>query len=141
MTPYGYRIQNAEALVIETERQKLITFFQMFISGTSLTRCVKESGIERKAPTCKAMLSNRVYLGTDYYPPIIPASLFMGAQIELKRRKDRRKPVQKERYLPSVPVQTRFMIAADTGQAGPDPLQDAVRLYERIIPDPEELLL
>ena len=145
MTPYGYEIRDAKAVIIPAEAEKLHVLFTRFIDGFSLVDCAAESEIERTTQTCKKMLGNRVYLGTDFYPQIIHTELFQKAQDELKRRTEERQPMVKPKQIIAAPVYTEFCIPEerdDVGATEPDsypslpcdPQTYAAYMYGRIKP-------
>ena len=134
MAPFGYRIVNAEAVVDAEEADMLRDFFERIVAGGQLKASAQEAGLTKVPATCKKMLSNPVYVGTDYYPQIIPPELFEAAQ-ESVRKLSREKKGGK--MIPDLPVYTGFMAQAGSlpqadGLADMDPKEYAVRLFERI---------
>lgn len=113
MTPYGYSIHDARAFVEPDEQRRLVELYTAFVAGATLKSCVAASGIPRSAPTCKRMLANKTYLGTDYYPAVIEEGLFRKAQDELRRREEARKPRKRGRYLTCAPVCAEFALASE----------------------------
>lgn len=136
MTPYGYRIHNARAVVHRVEQQKLTQLFTAFIAGAPLKACAKEAQIPRVPATCKRMLANATYLGTDFYPPLVSSDLFRRAQEELKRRAESRAPRKAKRRIACVPVLTEFVLlpATETSAFSATPQDYAARVLARIRP-------
>ncbi|MBQ1491018.1 MAG: recombinase [Blautia sp.] len=130
MTPYGYRIVNGEAVADPVEAEKLKEFFERFIAGGQIKPSAEEAGIMKTQPTCKRMLMNTVYLGTDYYPQIITKELFEAAQERIKEVSREKKG---GRQIPTLPVYTGFMASSEA--ASPrhlDPKDYAIQQFERI---------
>ena len=113
MTPYGYRIHDAQAQVVPEEQERIVALYMAFVGGATLKACVLASGIPRAVPTCKRILANKTYLGTDFYPALIDERLFCKAQDELRRREEMRKPRTCGRYLKCAPVLTEFQLAPE----------------------------
>ena len=113
MTPYGYRIERGKARVDDGESEKLLVLFKAYASGLPFKDCIAKAGIEKSPGTCKDMLSNQVYLGTDFYPPIIPRDLFDDVQEELERRK--RPPRSASKRIGNLHVYTGFTASPAEG--------------------------
>lgn len=113
MTPYGYRIHDARAEVDVDARARLMMLYAAFVAGETLKNCVALSGIPRSVPTCKRMLANKTYLGTDFYPTLLDEVLFHKVQDELRRRDEARKPRACGRYLKCAAVRREFQLAPE----------------------------
>ena len=85
-TPYGYRIENGIAVIDEEAADKLRSLYKNYLSGMGLMSAAAEVGIEAYHGSVKRLLSNRHYLGDDYYPAIIDEVSFAKAQEEIARR-------------------------------------------------------
>ena len=131
MIPYGYRIGKAKALIDPEEKEKLFRLFKAYAAGMRLKDCIAKAGIEKSAPTCKSMLSNRDYLGTDFFPQIISEDLFDEVQVELGRRKRPPKFMPKKSEV--LKVYTGFT-ATKEKRAVEDPKERAVNQFNRIKP-------
>ena len=131
MEPYGYHIERAKAYAVEEERVRLVKLFKAYAMGLPLKACMKEAGIDRCPATCKDMLSNRTYLGTDYYPPIISQELFDAVQEEMKRRTEGRRKKASTKRLDPVHVYTGFMVEGKAPQCD-DPKENAIKQFNRI---------
>ncbi len=80
MTPYGYRIINAEAVIDESEAEKVKELYREFLTTGSMRKAAMKVGIDKVHSVIGRILKNRVYLGTDYYPQIIDEALFSAVQ-------------------------------------------------------------
>ena len=130
MIPYGYRIINAEAFADEEEAKKIQTFFRLFTAGGQIKPSAEQAGIKKAHPTCKKILTNPIYLGTDYYPQIIEKELFDAAQERVKKVYRERKS---NRLIPTLPVYTGFMATYPLiGEERMDPKEYAVYQFGRI---------
>ena len=134
MTPYGYEIRDARAIIVPEEAERLRTLFVEFIGGSPLKTCAFESGIERTAQTCKSMLGNPIYVGTDFYPQIIEDYMFSAAQAELKRRTEKRKPMVRSKQIIANPVRTVFEIKGTSTIPFTGQQAYAAYQYGRIMP-------
>lgn len=131
MTLFGYRIVNGEAVVDAVEAEKLRDFFGRFTAGGQIKASAEEAGIMKAPATCKKMLCNRVYLGTDYYPQIIEAELFESAQERLRKVSRQKKG---GKVIPDLPVYTGFVAIKPAGakKKGMSPQDYAITQFERI---------
>lgn len=138
MTPYGYTIERGRAQICPAEQKRLTAFYQNFLSGMPILESARRAGIPHCAHTCKRMLHNSVYLGTDYYPPLIPRLLYVQALRELKRRSGCRKKRKKASPSLPTPVYTRFLARKERKEAFEDsalsPRERAALQYQRILP-------
>ena len=76
MTPYGYRIVNAKAVIDESEAEKVKMLYCEFLATGSMRNAAMNVGIDKVHSVIGRILKNKVYLGTDYYPQIIDDALF-----------------------------------------------------------------
>ena len=129
-TPYGYRIENGIAVVIETEAQCIRNIFNNYLSGMSLSESAKAAGHPLVHSTVKRMLTRSCYCGDDFYPPIVDEVTFQKAGVELKRRAvDMNRTGKTRRTVPQ--AQTDFTIAPPQ-QHFEDPYKQAEYLYTLI---------
>ena len=84
--PYGYEIENGIVVVNEENAQILRTMVEGYISGMSLQKCAEAVGMSVKHSTIMKMLTNRKYLGTDIFPPILSAEVMDEVKAEKARR-------------------------------------------------------
>jgi hypothetical protein len=79
-------IQGGRAVINEKSTDQVRALFQGYLSGLSLAEAAKEAGIKRYHSSLARMLTNKRYLGDDFYPPIIDDSTFDAVQAERVRR-------------------------------------------------------
>lgn len=84
--PYGYRIENGQAVLDPDEAQRVRAFFDDYLGGASQQEAARQNGIHRAQATLGKMLRDRKYLGDGFYPPVISQETFNRAQEERKRR-------------------------------------------------------
>ena len=85
-TPYGYKIQDGKAVLDLVEAAQLKELFKLYLSGLSMNAASEKSGIKCYHATVAKMLTNKTYLGDDYYPQIIGEDIFKQAGVEKLRR-------------------------------------------------------
>ena len=78
--PYGYRIENAIAVVDEVEGKKVVSLFEEYIIGKSMRAAANKVGINKTHSMIGKILKNRIYLGTKFYPKIIDEVTFNKVQ-------------------------------------------------------------
>lgn len=79
-TPYGYRIENACAVIDEEKAGKIRKLYENYLAGMTLTKAAAKAGIETYHSSAKRLMQNRHYLGDDFYPPIIDLETFNKAE-------------------------------------------------------------
>ncbi|MBQ2727283.1 MAG: recombinase [Clostridia bacterium] len=99
--PFGYRIEDGEAVIDETSAEKLKILYANYLSGMALVTAAYEAGIDTYHGTVSKMLANRRYLGDSFYPQIIDAETFHAAQVE---RKKRAKSLGRDHFVSEPPV-------------------------------------
>lgn len=85
-TPFGYNIENGQAVIDSTAAQQVQAIYHNYLSGDTLVKAASKSGINKSHSSINLMLSNKRYLGDEYYPPIIDATTFEQTQAERYRR-------------------------------------------------------
>ncbi len=123
--PYGYELKDGMVSVNNGEAGKLKSLFRLFTDGTTMKKCLELISIPHCPDSCKAMLKNSVYMGTDLFPPLIEPDLFAAAQEEMARRN------RKRRKYP-VPVYTDFIFLPGDNDSGKRNTADF--LYRQIRP-------
>lgn len=78
--PYGYRIENGQAVIDEAQAATVREFFQNYISGMALMPAAEKVGLKLYHGSAGRMLRNKKYLGNDYYPAIIDKETFDRAE-------------------------------------------------------------
>ena len=75
-TPYGYRIENGIAVIDNDAADRLRNLYKNYLAGMGLMSAAAEVGIEAYHGSVKRLLSNKHYLGDDFYPAIIDEVTF-----------------------------------------------------------------
>ncbi|MDP2843337.1 MAG: recombinase [Acetobacterium sp.] len=78
--PYGYRIEDGQAVVDEEQAARIREFFNAYISGMALTVAAETAGLKLHHGCAGRMLRNKRYLGDAYYPAIIDKEIFDKAE-------------------------------------------------------------
>ena len=84
--PLGYKIVDGCAVTDEPTVKQIKETYRYYFEGKSLVDAAKEAGFKMNHATVKRMLSNKKYLGTDYYPQIIDEETQIRFLEELTRR-------------------------------------------------------
>lgn len=79
-TPYGYRIENAAAVIDEPAAEKIRQLYREYLESGSMRAATTKVGIEKTHSVIGRLLKNEVYLGTDYYPQIVDEEIFEKVQ-------------------------------------------------------------
>lgn len=105
--PYGYRIERGRAVVVPEEAEKIRAFLNAYLDGLSIKNAGAEAEMPLSASGLRRLLGNEVYLGTDYYPPIIDRDTFDEVQrdCEARTHEGQSKPS------PVLPIRSRFTLA------------------------------
>lgn len=129
--PVGYKIVDGCAVADEPTVKQIKETYRYYFEGKSLVDAAKKAGFKMKHSTVKRMLSNKKYLGTDYYPQIIDEETIERFQEELTRRAgnlgrlDRKSKDRKK----TIPTSFYFKPAEQTF---PDPFEQAEYIYSLI---------
>ena len=112
MTPYGYRIENGTAVIVEEQAENIRKFFENYLSGMALAASAEKAGFKISHSMAKKMIRCKYYLGDEFYPAIIDAHTFQLANAELNRRAEkmnrlgktrRKKPVIHKNFIMNAP--------------------------------------
>lgn len=79
-TPYGYKIENGQAVIDEPVAEKVRQLFVEFLKCGSMRAAAIKAGIEKTHSVIGRLLKNEVYLGDEYYPQIIEDEIFRKVQ-------------------------------------------------------------
>jgi len=79
-TPYGYKIENGQAVIDEPIATKVRQLFIEFLNCGSMRAAAVKAGIEKTHSVIGRLLKNKVYLGDEYYPKMIDEELFYKVQ-------------------------------------------------------------
>ena len=132
--PYGYKIVNGQAEPDPEQVKKLRCFLDYYLEGYSLRAATAMSGIERSWMCCRDMLSNKVYLGTEDYPPLLSPEQLERASREVKKRGAHLVGKYGRPVRQPIPVQTEFVLNKTADDSGKDPVDIAAQLYQSICP-------
>ena len=138
MTPYGYRIVHGEAVIDNKQALNLRTFFQLYLKGLTIDDAGHDAGILRSRTLLRNILSNTVYLGTDFYPRLITDEVFEAVQAERAKRKRTPENLDKRTMFPVMPA-SRFRLVtvpSPQGEMSAAALFSAV--YDSIEPQRED---
>lgn len=129
--PVGYKIVDGCAVVDETAAEQIRATYRYYFEGKSLIDAAKEAGFKMNHATVKRMLSNKKYLGTDYYPQIIDEETQTRFLEELTRRAGNlgRLNRRSKEHNKAVPTAFHFKPADLTF---PDPFEQAEYIYSLI---------
>ena len=114
MTPYGYKIENGTAVIVEEQAEIIKKFFENYLSGMGLAAAAKKAGIQITHSMAKKMIRCRYYIGDNFYPAIIAERTFHLANAELKNRAvkmnrlgktRRKKPVIHKNFIMNTPAE------------------------------------
>lgn len=130
--PYGYRIVNGMAEPDPREHEKLLQLYEHYLEGWSLEMCLSSIGIDRSIRGLRAILDNPVYLGTDYYPPLIDGETWNAAKEAAERRGAHLVGRASRMSRQPIPIRTRFTMAPDAEEPVGDPVECAAAMYARI---------
>ena len=79
-TPYGYKIENGQAVIDEPVAEKVRQLFVEFLNCGSMRAAAVKVGIKKTHSVIGRLLKNEVYLGDEYYPQLIDEELFHKVQ-------------------------------------------------------------
>ena len=128
--PYGYQIIDGKAVPHPLESRKLQVFFDRYVNhGDSVAVAAAMAEIQMVKESCRRMLTNPVYLGTDYYPQLITPDLMEKAR-QAMAVKRKGYVGRKGSRLKPIPVRTQFIFIP--GKA--PKTNRASWLYEQIQP-------
>ena len=130
--PYGYRIVNGMAEPDPGEHEKLLRFYEHYLEGWSLEMCRSSIGIDWSIRGLRDILDNPVYMGTDYYPPLIDGETWNAAKEAAERRGAHLVGKRNCKTRQPVPIHTRFTMASDAEEPVGDPVECAAAMYARI---------
>lgn len=127
----GYKTENGRAVIDEAAAEKIKNLYRHYLSGLSLADAAKEAGLKTYHGTAKRILTNRRYLGDEFYPAIIDADLFDKAQEELIKRATKLGRLDKASKKKEVVIPTQFSVKP-VGEHFDNPFKQAEYLYSLI---------
>ena len=128
---YGYMIQDGKAVIDQPAALKLKELYKAYLSGLSLIDAAEKAGIKRYHSTVAKMLTNKRYLGDDYYPRIIDNDIFEQVQAEKLKRAQMLGKIKKPSPKINVIKQFRFSMPTPE-QLYDDPFRQAEYVYSLI---------
>ena len=133
-TPYGYRIENGQAVIDEAAANTIRELYKNYLSGMALSDAAKKAGLDTYHGTAKRMMLNKHYLGDSFYPAIIDKATFDAVPIELEKRAGKLGRLDKTSAPHSKYVPTDFLMGPAEKEL-PNPLKQAEYLYSLIRPE------
>ena len=70
--PFGYSIQNGDAVINNEEAEKLLDYFDYFLAGLSMAAAAREAGLACDPATLPHLFFRKEYTGSDLYPSLMP---------------------------------------------------------------------
>ncbi len=128
--PYGYRIENGNALPDPEKAEKLNHFIGAYLDGASIITAKKLSNVGLSPTALKSYLRKGTYQGTEYYPPIVPE----GTQERILAERARRTHKGYKKVWDDLPVRSRFRMDKPKGPCRGNASDTAAFLYDLIIP-------
>lgn len=133
--PIGYTIVDGKAEINPDESKAVNMAFELYRSGESLRYISEKTGINRSHAAIANLLSNKKYLGTEFYPKIVDQELFDKVQ---QVREERKKAhARSERRHSEAIVQTEFEMEK-AEESFTNPFEKAQYRYEQIKPKEEK---
>jgi hypothetical protein len=130
-TPYGYRIENGQAVIDEAAASVIRMLYKNYLSGMGLMETAKEAGLTTYHGTVKRMLQNKHYLGDEFYPAIIDKATFDAVPAELNKRAGRLGRLNRAKAIVIKPIPTTFNLKQPEKEL-PNPFRQAEYLYSLI---------
>ena len=129
--PYGYRIENGQAVLDEKAAEQVRALFRSYLSGDSMVAAAQKAGIKAFHSRITRMLQNVHYLGDAYYPAMIDPDTFAAAETERVRRAEKLGRVWEPKKEKEVVFPTAFRLCEGSQQFD-DPFMQAEYAYSLI---------
>lgn len=84
--PYGYKIVNGKAVADPEQSAQVQQLVRLYLDGLAQSTAAREAGIICSSTTVRHILENDVYVGTDFYPPILTKKEHEYVLAELEAR-------------------------------------------------------
>lgn len=130
-TPYGYIIKNGKATIDEKAAKQIKELYNSYLLGLSLADAAEKAGIKRYHATIAMMLTNKKYMGDDFYPRIIDEDAFQQAAGERLKRAHMLGRIRETETHKSIIPKLRFT-APTPKQFHDDPYEQAEYAYSLI---------
>ena len=125
---YGYKIINGKAVIDEQEAGVIVSIFNGYLSGLSMKAAAVNTGVPMQHSSVKRILTQDIYIGTDYYPAIISRETFAKAN---GRRLHRANLHSHEKRYTAPPIHKAFNLAEAEIRFN-EPAQQAEYIYSLI---------
>ena len=129
--PFGYIIKNGKAIIDEKAAAQIRDLFQLYLSGLSLADAAEKAGIKRCHASISRILTNKRYLGDDFYPQIINEEMIKQVETEKLRRAQMHGRIREQEMPKSVIPNLQFAAPAPQ-HLYDDPFQQAEYAYSLI---------
>ena len=106
--PYGYRIVDGKAVVMEDEAERLRVLCRAYLSGQSFCAAAQTAGIAKSHAALRLMMENPLYLGDAFYPAILEKETLDAACAERQRREAAKPRTPKKRADRTALAATKF---------------------------------
>ena len=126
--PFGYIIEDGKAIIDDKEASQIRDLFHSYLSGLSLADAAEKAGIKRCHPAISKMLTNRRYIGDDFYPGIVDEEVFQQVETERLRRAHMLGRIYEPKASNTVLPRIRFF-ASEPQSHFEDPFQQAEYAY------------
>lgn len=133
-TPYGYQIENGQAVVDKTAAATIRELYKNYLSGMALSDAAKKSGLNTYHGTAKRIMLNKHYLGDNFYPAIIDKATFDAVPLEIEKRAGKLGRLNKTTTPHVKPIPTDFLMGQVEKELS-NPLKQAEYLYSLIRPE------
>lgn len=130
-TPYGYRIENGQAIIDEAAAATIRNLYKSYLSGMRINDAAKKAGLETYHGTATRIMLNKHYVGDNFYPAIIGKATFDAIPVELEKHADKLGRPDLKRTPRVKPIPTDFLMG-QVEQKLPNPLKQAEYLYSLI---------
>ena len=134
--PFGYSIQNGDAVINNEEAEKLLDYFDYFLAGLSMAAAAREAGLACDPATLPHLFFRKEYTGSGLYPSLITEdyrSRLIGERT--RRRTVSGNPYRKK--VRHVKIHTDFVMKKHQGTLPEDPVKCIEVIYGLIVPKAE----
>ena len=131
-TPFGYRIENGAAAIVQEEAEQIRKIYSGYLTGQGFIEAARNAGVVMQHSSVKRLLQNTHYLGDEFYPAIIDKETFDAAEaerlqrLEIMGRTNLKKADPEERQ-----IKTNFSMKPVMRQTK-DPYEQAAYIYSLI---------
>lgn len=129
--PYGYRIENGQAVVDEKAAQQVRALFEAYLSGDSMNTAAQKAGVKTFHSEIGRILGNVRYTGDGYYPAIIGKETLAAAVAERISRAQKYGRVREPKETKEAVIPAVFRLRGGTERFD-DPFMQAEYAYSLI---------